>query len=94
MPGALWVWVEAQVAGPGPLSGSRLLAVFVIALLLAVLFLPRRASGALVVAVLAVLLVTSALAWDRMIGAPEDAVFAGGLERSWVDDARCPRTRA
>ena len=51
VPGALWVWVEAQVAGPGPLSGSRLLAAFVIALLLAVLLLPRRASGALVVAV-------------------------------------------
>jgi len=26
------------------------------------------------------------LAWDRMIGAPEDAVFAGGLEREWVDE--------
>ncbi len=36
---------------------------------------------------LAVLLVTSALAWERLIDAPEDAVFAGGLERSWVDDA-------
>ena len=33
------------------------------------------------------LLVTSALAWERLIDAPEDAVFAGGLERSWVDDA-------
>ena len=28
-----------------------------------------------------VLLVTSALAWERLIDAPEDAVFAGGLER-------------
>ncbi len=87
VPGALWVWVEAQVAGPGPLSGSRLLAVFVIGLLLAMVLLPRRAAGALVVAVAAVLLVTSALAWERLIDAPEDAVFAGGLERSWVDDA-------
>ena len=30
--------------------------------------------------------VTAVLAWDRMIGAPEDAVFAGGLERAWVDE--------
>lgn len=87
VPGALWVWVEAQVAGPGALSGSRLLAVFVIGLLFAMILLPRRAAGALVVAVLAVLLVTNALAWERLIDAPEDAVFAGGLERSWVDDA-------
>jgi len=87
VPGALWVWVEAQVAGPGPLSGSRLLAAFVIALLLAALFLPRRAAGMLAAAVLAVLLVTSVLAWERVIDAPEDAVFAGGLERSWIDEA-------
>ena len=87
VPGALWVWVEAQVAGPGPLSGSRLLAAFVIALLLAVFLLPRRAAGALAVAILAVLLGTSALAWERVIDAPEDAVFAGGLERSWIDEA-------
>lgn len=87
VPGALWVWVEAQVAGPGPLSGSRLLAAFVIVLLLAAHFLPRRTAGALVVAVAAVLLVTSALAWERLIDAPEDAVFAGGLDRSWIDDA-------
>jgi hypothetical protein len=87
VPGALWVWVEAQVAGPGPLSGSRLLAAFVIALLLAAFLLPRRAAGALAVAVLVVLLGTSALAWERLIDAPEDAVFAGGLERSWIDDA-------
>ncbi len=35
----------------------------------------------------AVLLVTSVLAWERLIDAPEDAVFAGGLERSWIDEA-------
>jgi len=89
VPGALWVWFEAQVAGPGPLSGSRLLAAFVIALLLAMLFVPRRAAGtgALATVVLAVLLVTSVLAWERLIDAPEDAVFAGGLKRSWIDAA-------
>jgi hypothetical protein len=86
VPGALWVWIEAQVAGPGPLSGSRLLAAFVIALLAAAIFLPRRFRLALPAAVLAVFMVTGALAWDRMVGAPEDAVFAGGLERAWIDD--------
>ena len=28
----------------------------------------------------------TALAWERLIDATEDAVFAGGLERSWVDE--------
>ena len=86
VPGALWVWVEAQVAGPGPLSGSRLLAVFVIGLLAAVVLLPRRLAPLVPAALLAVFAVTAVLAWDRMIGAPEDAVFAGGLERAWVDE--------
>ena len=35
----------------------------------------------------AVFAVTSVLAWERLIDAPEDAVFAGGLERSWIDVA-------
>jgi hypothetical protein len=87
VPGALWVWIEQQVAGPGPLSGPRLLAGFVIALLLAMLLVSRRVAGALALVVLTVLLVTSALAWERMIDAPEDAVFAGGLERSWIDES-------
>ena len=86
VPGALWVWIEAQVAGPGPLSGNRLLAVFVLGLLAAAVLLPRRLALLLPAAVLAVFAVTAVLAWDRMIGAPEDAVFAGGLERAWVDE--------
>ena len=87
VPGALWVWIEQQVAGPGVLSGQRLLAVFVIGLLAAMLVLHRRYGLGLAAAVLGVLLATSGFAWDRLIDAPEDAVFAGGLERSWVDDA-------
>jgi hypothetical protein len=87
VPGALWVWVEQQVAGPGPLTGQRLLALFVVALLAAMLLVPRRAALVLPAAVLGVLLVTSVLAWERIIDAPEDDVFRGGLERSWVDEA-------
>ena len=30
--------------------------------------------------------VTSYFAWQRLIEAPEDRVFAGGLERAWIDD--------
>jgi hypothetical protein len=86
VPGALWVWVEQQVAGPGPLSGSRLLAVFVVALVAGVVLLPRRLALVVPATVLALFAVTSVLAWDRMIGAPEDAVFAGGLERAWIDE--------
>ncbi len=87
VPGALWVWVEQEVAGPGPLSGQLLLAVFVVSLLAAMVLVPRRWGLMLAGAVLAVFLVTSVLAWERLIDAPEDAVFAGGLDRSWVDDA-------
>jgi hypothetical protein len=86
VPGALWVWVEQQVAGPGPLSGSRLLAVFVLGLVLAAVLLPRRLALLLPAAVVAVFAITAVLAWDRVIDAPEDAVFAGGLERAWVDE--------
>jgi hypothetical protein len=87
VPGALWVWVEQQAAGPGPLSGPRLLAVFVVGLLAAMLLVPRRYGLGLAAAVLCVFVVTGALAWERLIDAPEDNVFRGGLERSWVDEA-------
>jgi hypothetical protein len=85
VPGALWVRLEAEVAGPGPLSGSRLLALFVVALVAATVLLPRRLWLALPLAVVVVFAATSILAWDRMLAAPEDAVFAGGLERDWID---------
>lgn len=87
VPGALWVWLESRTAGPGFLSGRTLLAVFVLGLLALAAFLPRRLWPALPAAVLIVFVATSVLAWNRMIGAPEDAVFAGGLNRSWIDDA-------
>ena len=64
VPGALWVWVEGQVAGPGALSGSRVLAAFVIALLVAALLLPRSLKLVVPAAVLAVFAATAILAWD------------------------------
>ena len=87
VPGALWVRVEAELAGPGPASGRLALGLFVVALVAATCFLPRRiARVALPVAVAATFAATSYLAWQRMIEAPEDQVFAGGLERAWIDD--------
>jgi hypothetical protein len=86
VPGALWVWLEQQTAGPNPVSARVLLVVFVVGLVAAVVFLPRRFGWTLPAVVLVVFATTSVLAWDRMIGAPEDRVFAGGLTRPWIDE--------
>ena len=60
---------------------------FVVGLVLATIFVPRRGRIALAGAVLVVFVATSVLAWERLIDAPEDAVFAGGRERAWIDAA-------
>ena len=87
VPGALWERVEAELAGPGPASGRLALGVFVLALLAATFLLPRRiARMALPVAVAATFAAMSYFAWERMVGAPEDLVFAGGFERAWIDE--------
>jgi hypothetical protein len=87
VPGALWLRIEGELAGPGPASGRAALVLFVVGLLAATMLLPRRvARFALPAAVAAVLLASSTFAWKRLIEAPEDRVFAGGLERGWVDE--------
>ena len=58
-----------------------------VALLVAMVAVPRRFGLALAGAVACVFVVTGALAWERLVDAPEDEVFAGGLERSWIDAA-------
>jgi hypothetical protein len=94
VPGALWVRIEAELAGPGPASGRLALGVFVVALVAATVLLPRRiARVALPAAVVVTFAATSYFAWQRMIEAPEDAVFAGGLERAWIDE-RLPASAA
>lgn len=88
VPGALWLRIEAELAGPGPASGRLALFVFVIGLLAATFFLPRRiARVALPAAVTLTFAAMSFFAWQRMIEAPEDRVFAGGLDRAWIDDS-------
>ena len=91
VPGALWVRIEAELAGPGPASGRLALALFVVGLLAATFFLPRGiARLALPAAVAVGFAAMSYFAWQRMVDAPEDLVFAGGLERAWIDD-RVPK---
>ena len=91
VPGALWLRIEAELAGPGPASGRLALALFVVGLLAATFFLPRGiARLALPAAVAVGFAAMSYFAWQRMIDAPEDLVFAGGLERGWIDD-RVPK---
>ena len=91
VPGALWERVEAELAGPGPASGRLALGVFALALVGAAFLLPRGiARVALPVAVAATFAAMSYFAWERMVGAPEDLVFAGGFERAWVDE-RVPK---
>jgi hypothetical protein len=91
VPGALWVRIEAELAGPGPASGRLALAIFVVGLLAATFFLPRSiARLALPAAVLVGFGAMSYFAWQRMLDAPEDLVFAGGLERAWIDDRVAP----
>lgn len=88
VPGALWLRIEAELAGPGPASGRLALAAFVVGLLVATFFLPRRiARIALPAAVTLTFAAMSCFAWQRMIEAPEDRVFAGGLDRAWIDDS-------
>jgi hypothetical protein len=87
VPGALWERIEAELAGPGPASGRLALGLFVVALLAGTFLLPRRiARVALPLAVAATFAASSYYAWQRMIGAPEDAVFAGGFQRDWIDE--------
>jgi len=86
VPGALWLWVEGRLAGPGPASGQLALALFVIALLGTALLVPRKLGRVALPALVATgLLASSGFAWERLIDAPEDRVFAGGLERAWID---------
>ena len=87
VPGALWERIEAELAGPGPASGRLALGIFVLGLIAATLLLPRRiARVALPVAVAATFAGMSYFAWERMVGAPEDLVFAGGFQRAWIDE--------
>jgi hypothetical protein len=84
VPSALWA--RAQELSDG--SGRTVLALAVIAVVLAVAFVPRRLWPLLPATVAAVLVATAVLSWERQIDAPENAVFEGAASnRSWIDEA-------
>jgi hypothetical protein len=85
VPSALWARVSDLLEDANPLSGRRVLAAFVVLLVVAAVALPRRFRWAISAAVLASFAITSVLAWERLADAPENAVFADGRERAWID---------
>lgn len=94
VPSALWGNVRDRVGSEG-LNGRHVLVLVVVALVVAVVLLPRRLRWVLPAAILAGFVATAALAWERQANAPEDAVFAGAASnRSWVDDALPEGARA
>ena len=86
---ALWGRVQEATSDVAGLNGRRLLVLFVLALVLAAVALPRRYRLVFPAVVAAVLAATAVLAWERQIDAPENAVFAGAFDedRTWIDDA-------
>jgi Dolichyl-phosphate-mannose-protein mannosyltransferase len=86
VPSALWARLRDLLDGADPFSGRRVYALIVVALVVAVVLLPRRLRWALPAAVVASFAITSVLAWERLIDAPENDVFRGGLERTWIDE--------
>jgi hypothetical protein len=87
VPTALWTWVWNAVDSTPHLDGRRVLRLFVLALTLATAALPRRLWPVLPAVVVAGLVYSSALAWDREVDVPPDFTLANKGNRTWVDDA-------
>jgi hypothetical protein len=85
VPSAVWARLQESLAGEA-LTARKLLALILVAVLVAVAALPRRFGFVFPGLVVATFAVTAVLAWERMIDAPEDRVFADGAPRSWIDD--------
>jgi len=77
-------------APQGDRSRRRLRRVLLICAVALVALLPRRVWWVVPAVVLAGFVTTGALAWQRIADAEENAVFAGGLERDWVDSRLPP----
>jgi hypothetical protein len=87
VPTAFWSWTWTMIQSTPHMDGRRAVAILVVALTAATVALPRRLWPVLPVAVLAGLLVTSALAWKRQVDEPEAFVRADRGSRTWVDAA-------
>lgn len=85
VPSALWARLEEALAGEF-VTARKLAALAVVALVVLVATLPRRLYWVFPAVILATFAVTAGLAWNRIVDATENAVFEGGLERSWIDD--------
>jgi hypothetical protein len=87
-------WARAQEFLEGEIVTARKLAALgVVALVVLVATLPRRLYWVFPAVILATFAVTAGLAWNRIVDATENAVFAGGLERSWIDDSLSKNAR-
>jgi hypothetical protein len=85
VPSALWARLQELLEGE-IVTARKLMVAGVVLLLVLVAVLPRRFWWILPSVLLATFATTAALAWERIADAAENAVFAGGLERQWVDE--------
>ncbi len=85
----LWAQINATTfeSFPEEISGRRVLALFVVLLLAAVLLVPRRLALGLGAVVVAVILLSTAIAWRDSIGTADDFEAALPADREWVDQA-------
>ena len=87
VPSALWSAAWTFFDGYPLVDGRRALAATVVVLAVAAAAVPRRAWAVLPAAVVASLLLTAVLAWERVADAPEAFEVADEGARTWVDDA-------
>ena len=85
VPSALWARLQELLEGE-VVTARKLMVAAVVVLLILVAVLPRRLWWVFPSVLLATFATTATLAWERIADATENAVFAGGLERQWVDD--------
>jgi hypothetical protein len=86
VPSALWARLQEHLAGEA-VTARKVMVVLVLVLVGLVALLPRRVWWVLPALLLVGFATTGTLAWHRIADAEENAVFAGGLDRDWVDDA-------
>ena len=83
----LWAQVNATTfeSFPEAISGRRVLALFVVLLVAAVLLVPRRLALGLGAVVVAVILISTAIAWRDTVRTADDFEEVLPADREWVD---------
>lgn len=77
----------AVVEIAGSATAARLVVLVLAGLLLAaVLLRPGRGARLAIAAIVSIFVLNGLLVWARAFNPPEEAVFAGSLERRWVDE--------